>query len=113
MSRESASTATEAPKRLLTPRREMFTLLGEFLQPLLDETVLVLGGLDEVQVDEVHVRDLLAAHGNVRPRDAGAPPARVGRHRRLRDRPVQKALGVLWVLGALDERVALEGPRHA
>src|SRR5688500_15466029 len=56
MSRESASTARLPPKRLVRPRRLMSTSAGILLQPLLDQTVLVLGGLHEVDVDEVHLR---------------------------------------------------------
>src|SRR3989338_8710638 len=47
------------------------------------------------------------------PFPASAAPGGVGGHRRLRHRPVEEALGVLGVLGALHERIALERPRDA
>src|SRR2546428_2767734 len=86
ISSDSASTATVAPNRFVTLRSEMFTLPREFLQPLLHEAVLVLGRLHEVQVDQVHLRDLRAADGHIGPRDAGPTPPRIRRHRGLRDR---------------------------
>src|SRR5712692_2872616 len=46
----------------------------KLLQPLLDQAVLVLGRLDEVEVDQVHVRDLLAGNRDVGPGDAGPAP---------------------------------------
>src|SRR5687767_14361160 len=88
MSRDSASTARAPPKRLVTPRRLMSTSARIFLQPLLDETVLVLGRLHEIDLDQVHLGDLRSAHGHVRARDRGPPPLRVGAHRRFRHRPV-------------------------
>src|SRR6202165_3721701 len=114
ISSDSPSTARAGPKHFVTPRSEMFTRLpGKLLQPLLDQAVLVLGRLDEVEVDQVHVRDLLAGNRDVGPRDAGPAPPGVGRHRRPAHRPVEEAPSVLRVLGALDQRVALERPRHA
>src|SRR5688572_28560348 len=81
-SRESPSTATAPPNRFVRPRSEMRMLLGELLLPLLHEPVLVgrIAGLHEVDVDELHLGDLGAAHLHVAARDAGAAPLRVGGH---------------------------------
>src|SRR5688572_32913272 len=115
ISSESSSTAVLPPKRLLTPRSAMRMLPRELLQPALHETVLVLriARLDEVQVDQLHVGDLRAADRDVGARDPGAAPLRVRGYRRLRHRPVQESLGILGILGALHQAVALERPRHA
>src|SRR5712664_3153088 len=114
-SRESPSTARAAPKRFVRPRSEIRTLPRKFFLPLLHQPLLVrrIAGLHEVEIDELHVGDLEAAHRDVAARDAGATPLGVGGHRRLRHRPVEEAPGVLRILGALHQRVALEGPRHA
>src|SRR3989442_9528761 len=114
-SRESPSTATAEPKRLLRPRSVIFMSARVLPQPRLDESVLVFGiaGLHEIEVDEVHLRDLRAAHGDVGAGEARAPPGGVGAHRRPGDRPVEEAPGVLRILGALHQRVALECPGHA
>src|SRR3990172_7815226 len=115
ISRESSSTATEAPKRFVRRSRVIFTLLRVFFQPALHEPVLVLrvAGLHEIDVDQVHLGDLMAGNRDVRPRDPRAAPRGVGGHRRLRHRPVEEALGVLGILGALHESVPLERPRDA
>src|SRR5215472_4872179 len=116
ISRESPSTAVDAPKRLLTSRSVIrMALLRVFLLPLLHEPVLVLrvARLDEVEIDELHLRDLGSAHRHVRARDARPPPLGVRRHCGLRHRPVEKTLGIGRILGALDETVGLERPRHA
>src|SRR6266852_3531467 len=110
-SSDNPSTARAGPKLLVTLRSEMFTRLPrKLLQPLLDQAVLVLGGLDEVEVDQVHFRDLLAGNRDVGPGDAGPAPPGIGCHRRAADGPIQEAPRVLRVLGALDQRVALERP---
>src|SRR5688572_6806140 len=90
MSRDSASTARAPPKRLVRPRKLMSTSAGVLLQPLLDETVLVRGQFHEVDVDEIHLRDLGPARGHVGARDRRAAPLRVGAHRGLRHRPVEE-----------------------
>src|SRR5688572_24858774 len=110
MSSDSASTASAPPKRLVRPRRLMSTSAGVLLQPLLDEAVLVLGQLHEVRLDEIEVRHLGPARGDVRAGDRGAAPLRVGAHGGLRHRPVEEALGVDGILGALHEAVGLERP---
>src|SRR5262245_11693819 len=111
ISRESPSTAVEAPKRLLTSRSVMrMALLRVFLLPQLDESVLVLriARLDEVEVDQLHLGDLRSAHRHVGPRDACPAPLRIRRHRGLRHGPVQESLGVGRILGALHQPVGLE-----
>src|SRR5215470_6747627 len=116
ISRESPSTAVDAPKRLLTSRRLMrMALLRVFLLPQLHEPFLVLRitGLHEVEIDQLHLRDLRPAHRHVRSRDARAAPLGVRRHRGLRDGPVEKPLRVRRILRALHEPVGLERPRHA
>src|SRR5712692_11550134 len=111
ISSDSPSTARAGPKHFVTPRSEIFTRLPrKLLQPLLDQAVLVLGGLDEVQVDQVHLRDFLAGHGNVGARDAGPAPPRIRGHRRPAHGPVVEAPRVLRVLGTLHQRVTLERP---
>src|SRR5260370_29506201 len=113
MSRESPSTATAPPKRFVRRSRLIRTLPRVLLEPALHEPVLVRGiaGLHEIDGDQVHLGELRAAHGDVGPRHRAAPPLAVRGHRRLRDRPVEEAPGVLRILGPLHDRVALEGPR--
>src|SRR5205809_2018711 len=115
ISRESPSTAVDAPKRLVRPARLMRTSARELFQPALDEPVLVgrIACLHEVEVDQAHVQNLLPPHGNVRTGDPRAAPRGVRGHRRLGHRPVEEAPRVGWVLGATHQRVALERPRDA
>src|SRR5438128_5481229 len=110
ISRESPSTAIDAPKRLVRPVRSMRTSAGELFEPALDEPVLVgrIARPHEVDVDQVHLGDLLPGHGDVRPGDPRAAPRGVRSHRRLGHRPVEEAPRVRWVLGAVHQRVALE-----
>src|SRR5207244_4425121 len=115
ISRQSPSTAIDPPKRLVRPPRLMRTSAGELFEPALDEPVLVdrVTRLHEIGVDQVHVQNLLPTHGDVRPGDPGATPGGVRSHRRRGHGPVEEAPGVLRVLGAPHQRVALERPRHA
>src|SRR5881397_1526450 len=64
MSSDSPSTAVAPAKRLRTSRRTMFIASSarEFLQPLLDEPILLLGRPHEVERDELEVGDLGARH---------------------------------------------------
>src|SRR5690242_18372349 len=90
ISRESPSPAVEAPKRLLTSRSVMrMALFRVLLLPELHQSVLVLriARLDEVDIDELHLRDLRPAHPNVGARDARPAPLRVRRHGRPGDCP--------------------------
>src|SRR5438093_889224 len=79
ISRQSPSTAIDPPKRLVRPARLMRTSAGELLEPALDEPVLVgrVARLREIGIDQVHVQNLLPAHGAVRPGDPRAAPAAV------------------------------------
>src|SRR5262245_47889973 len=113
ISSDSPLTAEAGPKRFVRPRSPMRTLARELLEPLLDQAILLLGGPDEVEVDQLEVVDARSLHADVAPRDGRPPPLGVRRHRRLRDRPVEEPPGVLGILGPLDQRVALERPRHA
>src|SRR6184192_3269518 len=114
MSRESPSTATAPPKRFVRRSRPIRTLPRVLLEPALHEPVLVLRipRLFEVDVDQVHLGEFRAAQGDVPTGHLGAPPLGVRRHRRRGDRPVEEAPRVLRILGALHERIALEGPRN-
>src|SRR5688500_833395 len=94
MSSDSASTATAPPKRLVRPRRLMSTSARVLLQPLLDEPILVLGQLHEVRLDQVQLRHLGPARGDVGAGDRRPAPLRIGAHGRLRHGPVEEALGV-------------------
>src|SRR2546428_12106912 len=76
ISRESPSTAVDAPKRFVRRSRLMRTSAGELLEPALHEPLL--GGriarLHEVDGDQVHLGDLLPAPGDVLPGGRRAPP---------------------------------------